>query len=38
MGNVGACLFQVGISFDVVAAVAIKIGKGLSDRKVIVLL
>ena len=38
MVNVRACLFQVGISSDVVAVAAIKMGKGLSDRKVIVLL
>ena len=28
-----ACLFQVGISYDVVAVAAIKMEKGLSDRK-----
>ena len=36
--NVRACSFQVGISSDVAAVAAIKTGKGLSDRKVIVLL
>ena len=38
MVNVRARLFQAGISFDVAAIAAIKMGKGLSDRKVIVLL
>ena len=38
MVNVRARLFQVGISFDVAAAAAIKMGNGFNDRKVIVLL